>query len=331
MSTTVTSPANAPAPRSAAQPADNPILAREALILAGVLAALVALAGALSPAFLSPGNLSNIAVQAAPLCIAVLGQMLIIIVRGLDLSVGSLMACVAVLATSFGSTDNAMVLPIVISSLVFAAVVGAVNGWLVVGRGISPFLATLATMIVLQGLRFAYTKGAPSGDLPAGIRFIGTGTVGGLPFAVFVVATITAAMAVLLHRSSFGRQVFIVGTNPRAAELVGLADRRITIVCYALGSTLAGVAGLVLIGYVGTVDNWVGRGYELDSIVAAVIGGVVLGGGAGSVLGALLGALVLVVLFNIVLILGLPVELQLVIKGLVIVLAAAVHVRRVAH
>jgi ribose transport system permease protein len=82
---------------------------------------------------------------------------------------------------------------------------------------------------------------------------------------------------------------------------------------------------------VGTVDNWVGRGYELDSIVAAVVGGVVLGGGAGSMLGALLGALILVVLFNIVLILGLPVEGQLVIKGFIIILAAAVHVRRVSR
>lgn len=311
--------------------ADNPVVAREVAILAGVLLALVAAAGVLSPAFLRPGNLGNLVVQAAPLCIAVLGQMIVITARGLDLSVGSLMATVAVMATAFETTSNAMVLPIVATVLAFAVAVGAASGWLVVARGISPFLATLAMMIVLQGLRFAYTKGAPSGELPPGIRFIGTGSMLGVPFSVLVVAAVTLAMVLLLHRSAFGRRVFVVGTNPRAAELVGIAAGRVTIACYAIGGGLSGLAGLVLIGYVGTVDNWVGRGYELDSILAAVIGGVVLGGGAGSVLGALLGALILVVLFNLVLILGLPVELQLVIKGLVIVAAAAIRVRRVGR
>jgi ribose/xylose/arabinose/galactoside ABC-type transport system permease subunit len=167
--------------------------------------------------------------------------------------------------------------------------------------------------------------------LPPAVRFIGTGTWLGVPVSVLIVAAVVALLCVLLHRSAFGRRVFIVGTNPRAADLVGIASGRITIACYALGALLAGAAGLVLIGYVGTVDNWVGRGYELDSIVAAVVGGVVLGGGAGTVLGALLGALILIVLFNIVLILGLPVEGQLVIKGFIIILAAAVHVRRVAR
>jgi ribose transport system permease protein/inositol transport system permease protein len=255
----------------------------------------------------------------------------VITARGLDLSVGSLMATVAVMATAFETTSNAMVPAIVASTLAIAAAIGAINGWLVVARRISPFLATLAMMIVLQGLRFAYTKGAPSGELPAGVRFIGTGTVLGVPFSVLLVAAVTVAMVLLLHRSSFGRRIFVVGTNPRAADLVGMASGRVTLACYAIGGLLSGLAGLVLIGYVGTVDNWVGRGYELDTIVAAVIGGVVLGGGAGSVLGALLGALILVVLFNLVLILGLPVELQLVIKGIVIVAAAAVHARRMSR
>jgi ribose transport system permease protein len=100
------------------------------------------------------------------------------------------------------------------------------------------------------------------------------------------------------------------------------------VLAYVISAVMAGLGGLFLVGYVGTVDNWVGRGFELDSIVAAIIGGVALTGGVGTVAGALLGALILVVIFNIVVILGLPVEFQLIIKGLVIVLAAAVHIRR---
>ncbi|WP_284615064.1 ABC transporter permease [Aquabacterium humicola] len=314
------------APRESGR--DNPVLAREVWLLGGVLALLVGVAGWLSPAFLGAGNLGNLAVQAAPLCLAVLGQMLVILARGLDLSVGSLMATVAVAATAFETTSNAMTLPICAATLALAAAVGWANGWLVVRRGVSPFLATLAMMIVLQGARFAYTKGAPSGELPPALRLLGTGTLVGVPVSLLLVAAVSVALVLLLHRTTFGRRIYVTGTNPRAAALVGIDAGAVTIACYVLGALLSGLAGLVLIGYVGTVDNWVGRGYELDSIVAAVIGGVVLGGGAGSVLGALLGALILVVLFNLVLLLGLPVELQLVIKGLVILLAAAVHATR---
>ena len=130
---------------------------------------------------------------------------------------------------------------------------------------------------------------------------------------------------VLLHRSVFGRKVFIVGGNPRAAELVGVRSVRTTIWCYVICSVMAGIGGLFLVGFVGTVDNWVGRGYELDSIVAAVIGGVVLSGGRGSIVGALLGAFILVLVFNIIVIVGLPVQGQLIVKGLVIICAAAIY------
>jgi ribose/xylose/arabinose/galactoside ABC-type transport system permease subunit len=307
---------------------DQPIVSREVWILLGALAVLTIVASLLSPAFLSVGNLSNLSVQAVPLCLAVLGQSLVILVRGLDLSVGSLMATVAVIATAFSTTSDAMIVPIVLTMLIFAALVGFINGYLVVQRGVSPFLATLAMMILLQGLRFMYTHGAPSGELPAGIRWIGTGTIYGIPVSIGLLTLVVAALIVLLHRSSLGRKVYITGTNPRAAELVGISSSHVTWICYVLGGFLSGLAGLVLLGYVGTVDNWVGKGYELDSIVAAVVGGVVLGGGVGSVMGALLGALILLVLFNIVLILGLPVEGQYIIKGLIIILAAAVHARR---
>src|SRR5207253_8536186 len=113
--------------------------------------------------------------------------------------------------------------------------------------------------------------------------------------------------------TTLGRKIYIVGGNQQAARLVGIEADRITILCYVIGSVMAGLAGLFLVGFVGTVDNWVGRGYELDSIVAVVIGGVSLAGGVGTVGGAVLGALILTVLFNIVVILGLPVQAQLVV------------------
>jgi ribose transport system permease protein len=138
----------------------------------------------------------------------------------------------------------------------------------------------------------------------------------------------TAIIGVMLGRSTFGRKIYITGGNPITATLVGINADRVTIICYVVSGALAALAGLMLSGFVGVVDNWVGRGFELDSIVAAVIGGVALSGGRGTVVGGLVGATILVVVFNSALLLGLPIEFQILIKGVVIVAAAAFYVRR---
>jgi ribose/xylose/arabinose/galactoside ABC-type transport system permease subunit len=295
--------------------------------LPGFLMALMAMATALQPSFLSVSNFQNILTQAAPLLIVVLGQAIVILARGLDLSVASLMATMAVVATAFNATEDSMI-PIIVATVVaLSAMVGFANGLIVTKRKVSPFIATLAMMIVLQGVRFAYTKGAPAGSLPAGFRYLGTGKLAGVPVNLLAFLLLFALLSLALNKSTVGRSVYIVGGNPRAAELVGIRSDRVTILCYVVCSVMAGLGGLFLVGYVGTVDNWVGRGYELDSIVAAVIGGVSLAGGAGTLSGAAVGGLILVLLFNIVVILGLPVQAQLVIKGAIIVSAAALFIQ----
>ena len=290
------------------------------------LIALIVFATIIQPAFLAPKNLQDIFTQAAPLGIVVLGQAFVILVRGLDLSVASLMATVAVIATAFNATSDAAIPVIFAAAIMFSALVGLINGVLITKRNVSPFLATLAMMIVLQGLRFYYTQGAPAGSLPDGFRFLGTGRLGGFPAAFIAFLCLFSVLAWLLHKSAFGRQVYITGGNPIAADLCGIHSDRVIILCYVICSVMAGIAGLFLVGFVGTVDNWVGRGYELDSIVAAVIGGVALSGGVGTIWGAALGALILILLFNIVIILGLPVQAQLIIKGVIIIFAAAMFV-----
>jgi ribose/xylose/arabinose/galactoside ABC-type transport system permease subunit len=291
------------------------------------LVALVAVATAIQPSFLAPANIQDILTQAAPLALVVLGQAFVILVRGLDLSVASLMASIAVLATAFNATDDAMIPVIFVAAVVASACVGLINGLLVTKRNVSPFLATLAMMIVLQGVRFWYTQGAPSGSLPEGFRYLGAGRLLGLPVNVLAFALCFAVLGWLLHKSSFGRKIYITGGNPTAADLVGIRSDTVTIICYVICSVMAGIAGLFLVGFVGTVDNWVGRGYELDAIVACVIGGVALSGGSGSLWGAAAGALILTLIFNIVIILGLPVQAQLIIKGLIIIVAAALFAR----
>jgi ribose/xylose/arabinose/galactoside ABC-type transport system permease subunit len=291
------------------------------------LLALIILSAILSPAFLGPRNISNMLLQVAPLGIVIIGQTLVILVRGLDLSVASVMATAAVIATSSGG-QNSDALAIAGIAITMGLVTGLVNGLLVTKRKVSPFLATLATMIVLQGLRFAYTQGAPSGNVPPLFRTLGSQSFYGVPYNLMIMLVLAVVFSVVLGRTTFGRKVYITGGNPVTARLVGIDADRVTIACYAISGALAAIAGLILSGFVGIVDNWVGRGFELDSVVAAVMGGVALSGGRGTIAGALVGASILVVVFNAALLFGLPIEFQILIKGVVIVMAAAFYVRQ---
>jgi ribose/xylose/arabinose/galactoside ABC-type transport system permease subunit len=300
------------------------LLSRYGIFL--VLPALLLLGGVISPSFLGASNISNLLLQMAPLGIVAIGQSFVMIVRGLDLSVASIMATAAVIATGFsGANGDVLVIVAVVSTIGIAT--GLINGFLIAKRHVSPFLATLATMILLQGFRFAYTQGAPSGNVPPLFRTLGSGKFDGIPYNFAILLILATLLWIVLHRSAFGRRVFIVGSNPVTARLLGIRTGMVTIACYLISSGLAATAGLILSGYVGLVDNWVGQGYELDSIVACVIGGVSLKGGRGSILGALAGAAIIVVIANEVLLLGLPVQLQIIIKGIVIVLAAALYAR----
>lgn len=291
-----------------------------------VLLVLILVTTILSPAFLTGNNVSNMLLQAAPLGIVVIGQVMVILVRGLDLSVASVMATAAVVATSFSGQDSDA-LPVFLVAMAIGIATGLLNGILITKRNVSPFLATLATMTLLQGLRFAYTQGAPSGNVPPIYRVLGSQTFYGVPYNMMILLVLAVVFSALLHKSTYGRRVYLTGGNPVMARLVGINADRITIASYVISGGLAALAGLIYSGFVGIVDNWVGRGFELDSIVAAVMGGVALSGGRGSILGGLLGAVILIVVFNAVLMIGFPVQFQIIIKGLVIIVAAAVYVR----
>ena len=257
----------------------------ERYALLAFLVVMLGFAALASPAFLQPANLLNVLTIAAPLGMVVLGQTFALLVRGLDLSVASLMATVAVLATAFRASSNDMIPLIFVAAIVFSALVGLINGWLIAKRGVSPFLATLATMIILQGVRFAYTGGAPISTLPPGMRTLATGRFLGAAYQpvgrsrlMALVLGVAASQIAFRPRNLHGRR-----QSRRLRSLVGCRPDRVVIACYVICSICAGIGGLFLLGYVGTVSNWVGQGYELDSIVAAVMGGVALSGGRGGV------------------------------------------------
>lgn len=297
---------------------------------AGLLIAVCVVAAVFAPAMFTLRSLQNMAIQLAPLAIVALGQTFVILVRGLDLSVASVMATAAVIAASFGSEPGSAGYVLLYVGLT-AGAVGLVNGLLVTKRNLEPFLCTLATMIVLQGIRSAITRGAPLGDTPAFVRYLGRGMIGSIPVSALGLLLIVAIAVFVLRRTIFGRWIYLVGSNNRAAALAGIPTDAVTIACYVISSMLAGLAGIVMAGYLDQVDNWVGRGFELDSIVAAVMGGVSLAGGAGGALGSLGGAAILVAMSNFIAQLGIPVQFQLIMKGLIVIVAVSLYARRAAR
>jgi ribose/xylose/arabinose/galactoside ABC-type transport system permease subunit len=297
----------------------------------GIYVALLALfiiASIASPAFLRPTNLLNLVRQASALGIMAIGQTFVVLTGGIDLSVASLAATTNVVAATMMNGQDRMVLPAVLATSAIAMGVGLINGLLITKRKIPPFIMTLGMMILLQGARFVYSGGVPRGSIPAGLRFIGIGNVGSIPVPVILLTLLAIAGALVLNRTTFGRKIYAVGGNKEAARLSGINVNAVIIAAYVLCSVLAMVSGLVLTGYIGLTDIWVARGYDLDSVAAVVVGGTLLEGGRGGIGGTIAGVMILAILFNLVNLLNLDVETQLVVKGVVIILAVALYSRR---
>ncbi|MCB0155447.1 MAG: ABC transporter permease [Anaerolineae bacterium] len=292
-----------------------------------ILAALIVVASLASPVFLRGRNITNLLKQASLLGVVSVGQTFVILIGGIDLSVASVMALMSVLAANLMGGQDGLVLPVVLLCLGIATTIGLINGLMVTKLKIPAFIATLGTILIVQGIRFVYTGGAPKGSIPEALRFWGRGEVAGIPTALILWVIIIIATVLLLRQTTFGRQLYAVGGNPATSHLSGVSVNTIIVSAYMLCSFLAGVAGLMLTGYIGLADNWLGRGYELDSIAAVVVGGTLLEGGRGGVLGTVAGVLIMVILFNLVLLLNLDEETQRIIKGLVIIGALALYAR----
>lgn len=292
-----------------------------------VLIVLITGAYLVSPEFLSARNIGVLFKQAAPLGILAVGQTLVILTGGIDLSVASLMAAVSVFSAGLIDGRDELVVPVVAFCLVFSLLVGLANGLLVTKLNIPPFITTLGMILIIQGIRFVYSKGTPKTYIPDALRFYGRDSLGPVPMALIVWFVIAVIVTFILNRTTFGRRLYATGGNPRTAYLSGVDIDQIKIAAYTACSFLAGIAGLILVGYVGTADSWLGLGYELNAIAAVVIGGTAFEGGKGSQIGTIAGVLILTVLFNLVLMLQFDEEARRIVKGLVILTSVALYAR----
>jgi len=291
------------------------------------LVLLIIIASIISPEFFNPQNLKDILNQSAALGIVALGQTFVILIGGggLDLSVGSVMATVAVIMAHNTEGENALFFPVLGVCVLFGLIVGLANGILITKRKVQPFMATLGMMIIIQGIRFLYTKGMPKGNFPPIQRFLGTGDVGPIPASILSLIIMLIIAWFVLRKTTFGRKIYAIGGNIQTARLCGYNIDLVIIGVYMISGFMATVAGVYLGGWIGISDNWVGKGYELDSIAAVVMGGTTFEGGRGGVVGTIVGVLIVMMLFNIVLLIGLPVQAQYIVKGVVIILATSFY------
>jgi ribose transport system permease protein len=262
--------------------------------------------------------------QASQLGIVAIGQTLVLLVAGLDLSVGGVIVLTSVIIAEVSRGQDSRLVLALLVALVFGAGIGLGNGLLITKRNVPPFVATLGMLVLIRGGQTAYTKGIPSGFVPGTLDVVNK-EIGSLPVPVVIWLALNLIIAFILYATPYGRRVYSVGSNREAARLSGINVDRVLISVYILCSVLSVAAGVVLTGYIGYVDRYLGRGLDLDSIAAAIVGGTTFTGGRGSLMGTVAGVLLVQVLSSMTVLLGLDVQTQLVIKGLVIVGAVALY------
>jgi ribose/xylose/arabinose/galactoside ABC-type transport system permease subunit len=277
------------------------------------------------PNFATAGNIRNVLVQSVPLLLTTVGQTLVIITGGIDLSVGETVTLSTILASELmqpGYPGAPGALVAVIVCLLTGVLVGCANALMIGRLNLPPFLATLATMFCLQGLNL-YLRPVPGGLVPTDFRSIATAQVGMVPLAPLLLLVLLGLLAVHFSRSRFGLQSYAVGGDEARARLSGVSLIRVKLGVYVMSGLLASIAGLFLAARTGTGDPHIGSTYVFDSITAAVLGGASLAGGRGSLWGALASALTLAVLANVLNLLGVVAYWQWIIRGIILVLAVA--------
>ena len=305
----------------------GPLAQRYGILIA--LAALCVVLSLVSENFLTSRNIINVLRQTSINGILAIGMTFVILTRGIDLSVGSVVALAGVVSASFATTSASgfipgapyvAILPMIVGVATGIAM-GALSGVAVARFLVPAFVATLGMLSAARGLTLIYSGGRPIPALTDGYRWIGTGDIAGIPVPIILFALVFAVAHFVLTRTRFGRHVYAVGGNPHAAKVSGLPVRRIRFAVYVISGALAGIAGMVLAARTGSALPQAGVAYELDAIAAVVIGGTSLAGGIGRVSGTVIGALLIGVMNNGLDLLGVESYYQQVIKGALIVAA----------
>jgi len=300
-----------------------------------VLIALVGYFTIAAPNFMTEANLVGILQATAVNGVLGVACTFVIISGGIDLSVGTLMTFCAVMC-GVVLTNWGMPMPLgVVAALVFGALSGAVSGLIIAKLKVPPFIATLGMMLLLKGLALVIAQDKPIyfNDTPNFSMISNDSLVSyfwpsfEVPNGVLILFAVATLAAIVLNKSILGRYVFALGSNEEAARLSGVNVDFWKIVIYALGGLICGIAGLIIASRLNSAQPALGQGYELEAIAATVIGGTSLSGGRGTMLGTIIGAFIMSVLTNGLRIMGVAQEWQIVVTGIIIIVAVYVDMR----
>lgn len=277
----------------------------------------------LSPRFLSIANIKNVFTQVSVNTIIAIGMTFVILTGGIDLSVGSSLAISgAVAATIVKATGNVFLA--VIAALLIGAVVGIVNGIFISKGKIQAFIVTLATMTIFRGVTQVYTNGTPVSGLGKSFGAIGNKTFLEIPIPVVITLVVFLISYYVLSQTRYGRYLYAVGGNEDSARLSGINTNKVKTIVYIISGITAALSGIIVTSRIGSASATAGSGYELDAIAAVVLGGTSLAGGEGSIVGTIIGALIIGVLNNGLNLMNVSPYYQLIVKGLVILLAVMI-------
>jgi ribose transport system permease protein len=290
---------------------------RKASVAIGCVA-LFLVFSALTTTFYQPSNLIDIMLQSSINAVIAVGMTLVIMTRGIDLSVGSVVGLSSMVAADMLSHNVALGIAV---GLLVGLVCGFVNGLLIARLKLPDFIVTLGTLSVFRGAALIYTNGQPIYGLPPLFRAIFGGQILGLPTPVFFALAIAAIAFLVVRYTALGEQIIAIGGNEEAARLSGINVERVKVTVYSISGLLSAIAGFILIARIGAAEPIGGNGFELQAIGAAVIGGASLFGGIGNPLGSLVGALTLGGLQNGLTLLNVPSFWQYVASGIVVILA----------
>jgi ribose transport system permease protein len=298
------------------------------------LFALCLVIGILSDKFMTSSNLWNVLRQiSVNICISV-GMTLVVLMAGIDLSVGSVLAfssavCAGLLSKgiSIPSLDlfiGFTVLGGVLVALLVGLLMGLFNGWVITKFSLPPFVATLAMLTIARGATMLYTQGIPISNLGTSFEFIGSGWFLGIPVPVWISLLVVLSVIFITNKTTFGRYIYAIGGNERAAFLSGINIKAVKLAVYGISGMMAAVGGILVTSRLNSAQPNAGASYELDSIAAVVIGGTSLSGGIGTIAGTVIGATIIGVLNNGLILLNVSPFWQQVVKGLVILLAVII-------
>ena len=276
--------------------------------------------------FLTANNLLNLLLQVTSNALIAFGMTFVILTGGIDLSVGSILALSSALTAGLLGSGMPVTLAILIS-LILGCILGMMNGLLISYGKLAPFIVTLATMTIFRGATLVYTNGNP---ITKGLsdtflfQFLGQGYIVGIPFPVIIMFIVFIVLYVLLHKTAFGKSVYAIGGNEKAAYISGVKLNKVKIIIYSISGIMASISGLIITSRLSSAQPTAGVSYEMDAIAAVVLGGTSLSGGKGRILGTLIGALIIGVLNNGLNIIGVSAFWQQVVKGVVILIAVLI-------